>query len=151
MQPNFYKISTDDVDLLMNIEEASHTHPWNKTTFKSCIGDRYFGYYLVNNKKVVGFYIGEYVADEATLMDICVHPAEQGKGFGKLLLLNFSDKASSLGAKTLFLEVRAKNLSAIMLYINQGFAEIGRRTGYYPAEIGYEDAIVMKKELNNKR
>jgi ribosomal-protein-alanine N-acetyltransferase len=33
------------------------------------------------------------------------------------------------------------------MYINSGFTETGRRTGYYPSAsgFGYEDAIVMKK------
>jgi ribosomal-protein-alanine N-acetyltransferase len=41
--------------------------------------------------------------------------------------------------------VRAKNISAQMLYMNTGFIETGRRTGYYPSakDFGYEDAIVM--------
>jgi ribosomal-protein-alanine N-acetyltransferase len=36
-----------------------------------------------------------------------------------------------------------------MMYINNGFIETGRRTGYYPSAsgFGYEDAIVMKKVL----
>jgi ribosomal-protein-alanine N-acetyltransferase len=36
-----------------------------------------------------------------------------------------------------------------MLYINQGFTETARRTGYYPSAsgFGYEDAIVMIKKL----
>jgi len=34
-----------------------------------------------------------------------------------------------------------------MMYINDGYSEIGRRTGYYPSNIGYEDAIVMKRSL----
>ncbi len=33
-----------------------------------------------------GFFIGEYVLGEATLMDICVSPSEQGKGYEKVLL-----------------------------------------------------------------
>jgi ribosomal-protein-alanine N-acetyltransferase len=41
--------------------------------------------------------------------------------------------------------VRAKNIAAQMLYLNAGFIEINRRTGYYPSSsgFGYEDAIVM--------
>lgn len=149
----FTEISKSDVSNLMEIEQACHSHPWSEKTFSSCVGGRYFGEQLSLNQQVpdiqnlnaIGFYIGEYVVGEATLMDICVSPTEQGKGFGKVLLNQFLAQAKKLGATKVFLEVRAKNISAQMLYMNAGFIEIDRRTGYYPSSsgFGYEDAIVM--------
>ena len=82
-------ITTDDIAQLMPIENACHSHPWTEKTFSSCIGGRYFGEKLTTlrqQRKIIGFYVGEFVVDEATLMDICVDPTEQGKGFGKKLL-----------------------------------------------------------------
>jgi ribosomal-protein-alanine N-acetyltransferase len=147
----FTNIVTADIDILMPIETACHSHPWTKKTLLSCIGGRYFGEQLsqkaveANNKNIIGFFIGEYIAGEATLMDICVLPTEQGKGFGKILLTRFLAQAKERGATKIFLEVRAKNIAAQMLYLNAGFIEINRRTGYYPSSsgFGYEDAIVM--------
>ena len=138
----------EQLDQLMTIENACHSHPWTVKTMKSCIGGRYFGYFAMEHERPVGFYIGEYILEEATLMDICVAPEHQGKGFGKQLLEHFVNQAKQLGAKTLFLEVRVSNINALMLYINQGFVEISRRTGYYPSKVGYEDGIVMKKSVN---
>ena len=153
MANQFHPISLNDVDNLMAIENASHSHPWTESLFRSCVGGRYFGQYLTieqqnaNRNSTVGFYVGDYVAGEATLMNICVNPIEQGQGYGKVLLTEFISHAKRLGAEKLFLEVRASNISAQMLYINYGFSEISRRTGYYPKAIGYEDAIVMSKNL----
>jgi ribosomal-protein-alanine N-acetyltransferase len=45
------------------------------------------------------------------------------------------------------LEVRASNLPAINLYRKAGFADIGLRREYYPAENGREDAILMGRGL----
>lgn len=153
---HFTEVARNDVNALMPIELACHSHPWSEKTFLSCIGGRYFGEKLTINvlqdsvKEVpdthaVGFYIGEYVLGEATLMDICVSPSEQGKGYGKILLNQFLAQAKKLGTTKVFLEVRAKNIAAQMLYMNAGFNEINRRTGYYPSSsgFGYEDAIVM--------
>lgn len=145
----FTPVSQNSVEVLMPIELACHKHPWSEKTFRSCIDGRYFGEYLTIDNVNVGFYVGEHVAGEATLMDICVTPQHQSKGYGKALLLEFFTHCKQLACKTIFLEVRAKNISAQMLYINQGFTEISRRTGYYPSNtgFGYEDAIVMSKKL----
>jgi len=145
----FHKITSADVDHLLPIENACNSHPWSKKTFSSCIGNQYFGQWLSLEGKSIGFYMGQCVAGEATLMDICITPDQQGNGLGKKLLLDFFEQATKLTSTTVWLEVRAKNISAQMLYINHGFTETGRRTGYYPSAtgFGYEDAIVMKKIL----
>lgn len=155
MNITYFPVTLSDVDNLMTIENACHSHPWNQKVFSSCIGGRYFGNYIKDDSQessqetnsILGFYIGEYVAGEATLMDVCVHPDVQGKGYGKILLQHFIHSAKEKGAEKALLEVRARNISAQMMYINSGFTEIGRRTGYYPSTIGYEDAIVMSSRL----
>ena len=149
----FNYISADDVKTLMPIELACHAHPWTEKTFTSCIGGRYFAEMLTETNHqdtcqkntTVGFYVAEYVIGEVTLMNICVTPEQQGKGFGKLLLTQFLKQAKKQGATKVFLEVRAKNTAAQMLYMSAGFIEIDRRIGYYPSNtgFGYEDAIVM--------
>ena len=157
---NYSHITVQDLPLLMPIENACHSHPWSEKTFKSCIGGRYFGEKLIGEKliddklkaddvSVLGFYVANFVVDEATLMDICVLPSEQGNGYGKALLTQFIAQAKKQGAVKIFLEVRSKNIAAQMLYMNAGFIETGRRTGYYPSAsgFGYEDAIVMSLSL----
>ncbi len=149
MTISFANISLKDVESLMSIETLCHSHPWTQKTFSSCIGGRYFGEFAQLNGRILGFYIGEHVAGESTLMDICIAPDLQGQGYGKTLLLRFFEESKLLNNNCVWLEVRAKNISAQMLYINQGFTETGRRTGYYPSAsgFGYEDAIIMKKSL----
>ena len=147
---SLHSILLTDVDKLMPIENACHSHPWSKKTFQSCIGGRYFGEFAqVNGQIPLGFYIGQLVMDEATLMDICVEPKAQGKGYGKVLLKQFLTQAKKHGAAKIWLEVREKNVSAQLLYMNAGFVETNRRTGYYPSSsgFGYEDAIVMSMSL----
>ena len=149
----FTPLDQSAIESLMSIELACHQHPWSEKTFRSCIGGRYFGAYLTINQVNVGFYVGEHVAGEATLMNICVSPELQGNGYGKALLLQFFAQCEQLACKALYLEVRAKNISAQMLYINHGFSEISRRIGYYPSNtgFGYEDAIVMSKKVMSKK
>lgn len=145
----FSPLAANNINKLMPIENACHSHPWSEKTFASCIGGRYFGEMLTEQQEIVGFYVSELVIDEATLMDICVEPNNQGKGFGRKLLAQFITQAKAKGAVKIWLEVRAKNITAQMLYMNAGFVETGRRTGYYPSArgFGYEDAIVMTLSL----
>lgn len=148
MKLTYHDIKPEHLPSLMPIENACHSHPWSDKTFLSCVGGRYFGEYATADasQNIIGFYVGEYVVGEATLMDICVPPTIQGQGIGKYLLNRFIDQSKAQGATKIWLEVRSSNIAAQMLYINHGFIETGRRTGYYPKEIGYEDAIVMSKQ-----
>jgi ribosomal-protein-alanine N-acetyltransferase len=43
----------------------------------------------------------------------------------------------------MWLEVRAGNLRARAIYRHRGFAEVGLRRDYYPADAQREDAVVM--------
>ena len=139
--------NNSDVDIIYGVEIASNPFPWTKKTLLSCIGGRYITRQLVVDNIVVGFYVGDLVIDEFTLMEICVHPDYQGKGYGQLLLSDFLIKAKEKYVIKCHLEVRAKNIAAQMLYMKNGFIQVHRRTGYYPAAIGYEDALVMSLSL----
>ena len=61
-----------------------------------------------------------------------------------LLYARCRDRQASL----LWLEVRPSNERACALYIREGFVEVGRRKGYYPAPDGREDALVMRRNID---
>lgn len=145
----FATITPNNLTAVMPIENACHAHPWSEKLFASCLDGFYFAEHLTIDNATIGFYVAQCIAGEATLMNICVAPEQQGKGLGKALLERFFLQAKNKAANKLFLEVRASNISAQMLYINHGFIEIARRTGYYPSAkgFGYEDAIIMEKPL----
>ncbi|WNC67573.1 ribosomal protein S18-alanine N-acetyltransferase [Thalassotalea nanhaiensis] len=146
-KPTINNFTKNDVDVIYSVETASNPFPWTKKTLLSCIGGRYITRQLVIGEKVVGFYVGDLVIDEFTLMEICVHPEFQGKGYGQQLLSDFLDTAKTKHVVKCHLEVRAKNIAAQMLYMKNGFIQVHRRTGYYPAAVGYEDALVMSLSL----
>ena len=81
--------------------------------------------------------------DEASLLNICIVPSEQGNGYAKVLLQFLCEQVRTLGADTLFLEVRASNQTALHLYEKMGFNQIGTRRNYYPAKKGREDAWIF--------
>ena len=85
---------------------------------------------------------------EAHILNISVHQKEQSQGIGRRMLEQLIDTARGK-AETIFLEVRPSNVGAIALYEKMGFNEIGIRKGYYPAQNGREDAIMLALEIFN--
>ncbi len=97
---------------------------------------------------LAGFAIGRVAADEAEVLSIGVAPAQQRGGLGAALVTALGDAARSAGARRLFLEVSADNEPARALYRRLGFAEIGRRKGYYRHGSGPGiDALLLAREL----
>lgn len=138
------------------LECAAHGAPWSRAAFTGCEGTLYRTRALWVDGKPVGFTICHLVADELTLMNIAVHPKEQGKGYGAVLLQDLIDFASHGPAPDkqaqvdypIFLEVREHNTSALALYRKFGFQDIGRRPHYYPPlppAITKETAILMRR------
>lgn len=102
--------------------------------------------FLITEPK--GLLLGRAVADEAELLTMAVAPEARRQGIGARLLSAFLHRTSTEKAETAFLEVASGNAAAIALYRAAGFAEAGRRRGYY-ATTGQaaEDAIVMRLGL----
>ncbi len=133
----------EDAPVMLAIEQAATSHPWTLKLFESCFGERYFNFVLEQHNQICGFYIGEFIAGQASLFDICIAPAAQGMGLGRQLLQHFIDEADQREAFECWLEVRESNAKAILLYQTAGFHQTGKRPNYYPTATGHEDAIMM--------
>lgn len=142
-KPKFRAAVLADAAAMLQIEQAATSHPWTLALFQSCFGDRYFNYVLELEQQILGFYIGEFVAGEASLFDVCVAPAHQGRGYGRLLVEHFIQQADERQAFECWLEVRESNHVALALYQALGFHQTGKRPNYYPTATGSEDAILM--------
>ena len=82
------------------------------------------------------------------LLNITVAPAHQRQGWARLMLDALALWARGQQAEWLWLEVRLSNLRAQQIYLKRGFARVGLRKAYYPAERGErEDALVMSLRL----
>jgi len=91
-----------------------------------------------------GVALGRTVAGEAELYAIAIRPEERRRGAGRALLSAWERAAVARGASALFLEVAEDNRPARALYGRAGWAERGRRRGYYGAG---RDALVLGKVI----
>ncbi|MBA59177.1 MAG: ribosomal-protein-alanine N-acetyltransferase [Gammaproteobacteria bacterium] len=140
------KMVMEDLPSVLKNEREAYKFPWSEGIFKGCLckGDECW---VISEKKIAGHAILSCAAKESHVLNLCVHPDFQGRGFGRKILDHILSVALTKGAESTFLEVRASNSIAVKLYEAMGFNEIGRRENYYPASINREDALVFGKEL----
>ncbi len=96
--------------------------------------------------QVIGFIVAFSAVDEAEVLTLAVDPAWRRLGIGRRLVETLAEQLAEHGVTDLILEVAAGNGAARALYRTAGFAEAGRRPGYYAvAGKQPEDAIVLRR------
>ncbi len=142
-------MTMDDVDEVLALERSVYPYPWTRANFVDSLASGYHGWALRDERgALVGYFLLMSVVDEAHLLNVAVAGPRQGQGLGRYLLDKAAACARGLSAASILLEVRPSNTRALGIYARYGFAEIGRRRGYYPARDGQrEDAIVMRYTL----
>jgi [ribosomal protein S18]-alanine N-acetyltransferase len=136
-----------DLPAVMTLEEELFApDTWTVAMYRDELARTDTRWYLVAEEehRVVGYAGLIAYPDEAHVATIGVAGARQGEGIGARLLDALLAEADRRGSAVVLLEVRADNEVAQGLYRRRGFAEIGRRRGYY--QPSGADAVVMKRE-----
>lgn len=145
--PVFSAMQAADLDQVMAIENAVYSHPWTRGNFSDSLGAGYHCRTLRLGDELLGYFVMIVAVGEAHLLNVSVAAQIQRQGLGSSLLREVMRCAREHGARHLFLEVRPSNLAARGLYERFGFRQIALRRGYYPAQVGREDAIVLTVDL----
>lgn len=133
-----------DLDAVMAIENVIYTHPWTRGNFIDSLNTGSHCWILEWQGVLVGYAVLTLGAGEAHLLNLSVSLAWQRRGLGRELLMYVFDFIKQNKVSLMFLEVRVSNAAARALYAQSGLREIGTRRGYYPAQAGREDAIVLE-------
>ena len=146
------RMSEADIHQVSEIEKETFSQPWSAHAFEESVRDDNAVFLVAEDvgekgvPEIVG-YIGMYVsAPEGEITNVAVAENIRGKGFGKALVSAMQKEAEALGVQVIFLEVRDSNASAIHVYGQMGFSEIGKRKGFY--DFPKEDARVMRWRSN---
>lgn len=143
-----------DLERVLEIERRSFSTPWKLTTFRNLLARRDAHLYVAESGAsehdggggtIVGYAVFWRVGHQAELGDVAVDESRRRQGIGALLLDHVIARATGLGVRELFLEVRESNAAARALYEGYGFRTVGRRVGYYSAP--REDALVLLRQL----
>ena len=137
------KMTKDDIDSVLEIENACFSDPWTRGMFLNELSQDITEYRVaVVDEKIVG-YMGMYqTLDEGNITNVAVLPEYRRQGIANSLIAEFIKLAQERALAFLTLEVRKSNLGAIKLYEQNGFVDVGVRPKYYN---NTEDAILMTR------
>lgn len=131
-------------ETLAALHASAFPAPWDAAAFADLLGQAGVFAETLDD----GFILIRVVADEAEILTLAVRPEARRRGLGARLVETGAARAAALGAARLFLEVAEDNAAARALYAAAGFAETGRRRGYYPREGGGRtDALILSLNL----
>ncbi len=143
-------MTSPHLDAVMAIEASAYSFPWTRGNFVDSLAAGYDARVLYEESgAIVGYFVAMAGVDEMHLLNITVAPREWHRGHARFMLDALVAACRERGAQQLWLEVRESNERAREIYRRRGFAELGRRKGYYPApRARREDAIVMSLPID---
>lgn len=145
--PELMPMREADLDEVMAIESVIYSHPWTHGNFADSLHAGYQCWTWRQGGVLVGYFILMVAAGEGHLLNLSVAAQWQRRGHGSALLEQAMRISREHGAEHVFLEVRPSNSGAKALYRRFGFRQVAVRPGYYPAEGGREDALVLTLQL----
>mgnify|MGYP001244619670 CR=1 FL=1 len=121
--------------------------PWGAASFASLLASPHS--FLRADPAGRAFVLGRAIADEAELLTLATAPEARRAGLARARLAEFDAEARARGARTAFLEVAEDNTAARGLYAACGWAQAGRRPGYYRLPDGSTvAALILCKSLD---
>lgn len=143
MNPIIRKMTLQDVQVVVQLDQMSFSLPWPERSFRFELTDNPASrcWVAVVDRRVVGMVVAWLLVDELHIATIATHPDFRRQGIASRLLSHTLLHALEEGARSSFLEVRESNLAAQAMYRKFGYEVSGRRRRYY--RDNDEDAILM--------
>jgi len=146
---SYNKLSYDDIDSIVLIENQSSHNPWSKNQLvESILNPNNLCYSISINNQIIGFLLAMPTIDTADILNISINKDYQRKGYGKKLLHFLIKELKDRMVRQLILEVRASNQAAITFYLQHSFEKISLRKNYYMINSKHpnqkEDGIIMR-------
>lgn len=133
-------IPSDASAVLSILEESPEASMWSRESLEES-ASRWTAWVAESNGRVVGFLVGRTAVDEFEILNLAVGREFRRQGIARQLIQSAIETARTAGVASVFLEVRAANQSAIVLYTRMAFQVCGKRKNYYREPI--DDAVLL--------
>ena len=134
------KYELRDVEVIVEIENKTLHNSLGIDFYTRDLENPLANHYVYEfENKVIGFVSSYFDGEIIEILNYCIDPEYQSKGFGTKLMEEFFKQQNALSA---ILEVRSSNVKAIGLYQKFDFKTIRIRKQYYS---NGEDALFMQK------
>jgi [ribosomal protein S18]-alanine N-acetyltransferase len=137
----------EDWPTLARIHAASFADAWDEPALRALSARPGAIALTTGGAEPQAFVLAQCAADECEILTVATAPIARRRGFARELIAAAAVRAKAMGAATLYLEVAEDNAAARALYRGLGFAEAGRRRGYYARQGGAVDALLLKAAL----
>jgi ribosomal-protein-alanine N-acetyltransferase len=130
---------------LAQIHASAFPRPWDAFEFERLLAEKAVladGVFLRGSTGPDGFVLSRTVLDEAEILTVAMGPEARGGRHSRPLLLHHFGELIRVGVRTVHLEVEENNTPALALYRRLGFAQVGRREGYYGGADGARSAAL---------
>ena len=135
---------TPEVLARIHAQAFSSTRAWSAAEFRDLLDQP--GMVLTGDDRA--FALLRVTLDEAEVLTVATAPEHRRKGLARAVLAQAETAVQTLGAAVIFLEVAEDNDAARALYAQAGYAQIGRRPGYYlPKDAAPVAALVLRKAV----
>lgn len=140
----------EDTASIKTVEDECFLLPWHTKSIqiftKGIPTHRCFVAVDTNdNDRIVGYIAAIIVEPEAEIANIAVLKAYRNQRIGRAILTYLLGDLKDNNVKSVFLEVRKSNASAIHLYQEHGFISVGVRKDYYNHP--KEDALILRCDV----
>lgn len=153
------RMKEEDLNQVLEIEQECFSEPWSANVYRQTLQNKN-AFYLVAEEStsktnlsttyvphIIGICGMMNILGEADISNVAVDARFRKRGIAYAMLKELFQIGCNLKIQKYFLEVRASNRAAILLYEKCNFQKTGRRKSFY--EKPTEDAIIMTKEMNN--
>jgi len=157
-----------DLPQVMEIDQLSFEIPWSEKSYRYEMNESHQSFMVVLEwsreriatrwqrwlnihpyveHRIIGYGGMWFIAGEAHISTIAVHPKGRGRGWGEILLAGMVQRGIILGAEEAALEVRVSNKRAQKLYEKYEFRTVDVKKRYY--RNNNEDAYDMRLNVQD--
>jgi ribosomal-protein-alanine N-acetyltransferase len=138
--------TSDDLAQVAAIEKYSHpAPPWSESAFRAELEKKFANFWVLTDDEtdsvVHGYIVFSLPGDQAHIQTFAVREESRRQGLAKKILRHVVDYSLRHEAKSVVLEVRKSNQSALTLYQSLGFV-VTHTTKYPDGEEGY--ALILR-------